>query len=502
VPTDSFFLLSVRIADLWSGELIEPVRKKVGKDLDEITHEFATRFGLPPEQIERLTIVIVNPPTGPTEPLLFVRTTKAYNRDKLIEKVSGKKAKAYKYKGQTVYGDNYGPFNAWFCYPLDDQSMVYSKGVGPIYGWIDHPAPKSAGNLADVLRLAAGKHSLTLGLDVKALNDAVGNKLPGETEPFKPLLEAISATLTVDLMEQSRAVVTLNFPTDKDAEAGVQPLKDGLDLAVAGLDRGLAELRKREKVTKIIELIERMRGVLKAVKIEREGKTLLATAHVKIDAATVGVAVTEAMREVRTARARTQSQSKLKHMGLAMLNYHDTQSGFPPYAIYDKNGKPLLSWRVMILPYLEQQDLYNQFHLDEPWDSAHNKKLLAKMPKVYASHADEKTLKDHTTHYQGFVGKGAFFQGKKGIGIRSVTDGLSNTLMIVEASKAVPWTKPEDLVYDPDKPLPELGLPGADKFEAGFGDGSVREIAKTIKPETLHALITLSGGEVINDKDF
>ncbi len=135
--------------------------------------------------------------------------------------------------------------------------------------------------------------------------------------------------------------------------------------------------------------------------------------------------------------------------------------------------------------------------------TAHNKKLLEKMPKLYASSGDEKTLKDHTTHYQGFVGEGAFFQGKKGLGIPSITDGLSNTLMIVEASKAVPWTKPEDLAYDPDKPLPELGLPGAKTFQAGFGDGSMRDIAKTIKPETLRALITCSGGEVVfGDGDF
>src|SRR6185437_3736578 len=104
----------------------------------------------------------------------------------------------------------------------------------------------------------------------------------------------------------------------------------------------------------------------------------------------------------------------------------------PPHAIYDKNGKPLLSWRVMILPYLEQQDLYKQFHLNEAWDSEHNKKLLAKMPKTYASARDEKTLKDHTTYYQGFVGKGAFFEGKQGLRFpQEFPDGTSNTLMIV-----------------------------------------------------------------------
>ncbi len=303
VPSDCFFLLSVRVADLWSGELVKPVRQKLTKDLDEAAREFEKRLGLPPEQVERLTIVIVDPPTGSSEPLLFVRTTKPYERAKVIavgEKAAGKKAKAHTYKGQTFYDVD----NDWSLYPIDDQSLVYSKGTSPIRGWIDHLTPKSEGNLAGALRLAAGKHSLTVGIDVKSFNDAVGNKLPGETAPFKPLLEAISATITVDLAEQSRAVAKLNFPTDKDTQAGVKPFKDGLSLAAAGMDRALTELRKQKNMTKIVALIERMQGVLKAAKIEQEGKTLQATVHIKIDAATVGVAAMEAMQEVRTARAR------------------------------------------------------------------------------------------------------------------------------------------------------------------------------------------------------
>src|SRR6516165_5495577 len=104
----------------------------------------------------------------------------------------------------------------------------------------------------------------------------------------------------------------------------------------------------------------------------------------------------------------------------------------------------MLSWRVMILPYIEQQNLYNQFHLNEPWDSEHNKKLLARMPVVYASPQDDRAVKEHSTYYQGFYGKSAFFEGKQGVRYPAAfTDGTSNTIMVVEASKAVPWTKPE-----------------------------------------------------------
>ena len=88
--------------------------------------------------------------------------------------------------------------------------------------------------------------------------------------------------------------------------------------------------------------------------------------------------------EIDAAR-RAQSMNNLKQFALAMHNYHDTNGKFPAASSFDKDGKPLLSWRVHVLPYLEQAELYKQFHLDEPWDSEHNKKLIEKMPNVLAS---------------------------------------------------------------------------------------------------------------------
>ena len=179
-----------------------------------------------------------------------------------------------------------------------------------------------------------------------------------------------------------------------------------------------------------------------------------------------------------------------------MHNYHDTHGRLPPAVVYGKYGQPLHSWRVLLLPYIEQKDLYAQFHLDEPWDSQHNKKLLAMMPKTYVSpQQDEKSIKEHETYYQGFVGKDAFFEGKKGLRYPAdFPDGTSNTIMIVEASKAVPWTKPEDIVYDPDKPLPKLGLPGSWSYLASLCDGSVRTITAKLTQRTLRLAITRNDG--------
>src|SRR5262249_36090654 len=162
--------------------------------------------------------------------------------------------------------------------------------------------------------------------------------------------------------------------------------------------------------------------------------------------------------------------------GLALHNYHDAMGAFPGAAMLDKNGKPLLSWRVAILPYLEENELYQEFKLDEPWDSKHNKKLIEKMPKLYAPTIKGKPAKANTTYYQVFTGPDAMFNPKAAFGLRlaNVTDGTSNTAMVVEAAQPVIWSKPDDVVYDAKKALPKLGGLFKEGFHVLRADGDVR----------------------------
>jgi hypothetical protein len=494
IPSDAIFLASMRFADLWNSDVTKPVRQKLAKEMKEGAKEFEKKFGLTADQVERLTMVFLNI-HGPGEPLFFVGTTKAYDRSKVLG--AGEKAKEEKHKGQTFYirGDNTA------VYPLGERAVVYGN-PNEIRGLIDQPA-KSDGNLAAALSLAAGKHSAVLAANVKAINDQVGEQLPGELEPFKPLFKANYGTLAMDVGEELRADVKLTFADEKQAKAAVDPARTGLDLARAGVERGIDELGKQKELAQFVGLLKQLHESLKAVKVEQDSKTLQASAHHKVDVATIGVVLMEAVQKVRESAARMQGQNNLKQIALAMHNYHDANGRFPPQATYNKDGKPLLSWRVLILPYIEQQNLYNQFHLDEPWDSEHNKKVLDMHPvKTYFSPLqDEKSMKERLTHYQGFYGKGAFFEGKQGIRIASITDGTSNTIMMVEAAKGVPWTKPEDIPFDPAKPLPKLGFPGAAGFSAALCDGSVRFMSKNIKMETLKSAITRDGGEVLG-QDF
>ncbi len=212
-----------------------------------------------------------------------------------------------------------------------------------------------------------------------------------------------------------------------------------------------------------------------------------------------------AVQSAREAARRAQCTNNLKQIALAMHNYHATTNTLPKPAITDKDGKPTLSWRVAILPYIEQQELYNRFHVDEPWDSPHNKALIKEMPVTYACPSRPPAEPGMTT-YQTFVGPGALFEDGKATGIADITDGTSNTIMFVEAKEAVTWTKPDDLKFDPGAAADESLYGGFSLhpggFNTSFADGSVRFIKRSISPIVFKALITRNGGEVIRADSF
>jgi hypothetical protein len=225
-----------------------------------------------------------------------------------------------------------------------------------------------------------------------------------------------------------------------------------------------------------------------------------------------------AFQKVRDAANRTQSQNNLKQIGLALHNFHSDHGMFPPPVVYDGEGKPLYSWRVLLLPYLGDAEcitVYRQFKLDEPWDSPQNRPLLDRMPRVY-KHPTHPEFSE--TVYQVVVGKGAMFETDpqatpqpiknppghppfprpvfaRGPMMRltDVRDGPSNTIMVIEATPAVPWTKPQDFTFAPNQPLPRLKLP----VNILYVDGAVTT-ARQLDDATFRGLITREGGEAVN----
>ncbi len=157
-----------------------------------------------------------------------------------------------------------------------------------------------------------------------------------------------------------------------------------------------------------------------------------------------------------SAYGRTVVQSLLE-IGLAIHNYVEKNGRLPPATVTDKTGRPLYGWRVAILPCVnndtEVAALARAFHFDEPWDSENNCRLLPRMPNAYRSPVSDQT---DATFYQVIVGPGTAFE-RPGLTFNDFPDGISNCFLVVEAADAVPWTKPADLIYDSNGPLPKFG---------------------------------------------
>ncbi len=208
--------------------------------------------------------------------------------------------------------------------------------------------------------------------------------------------------------------------------------------------------------------------------------------------------------QAREKAVRSQCMNNLRQIGLAMHNYHSDHNTFPAAFSTSKDGKPLLSWRVHLLPFLGQMALYQKFHLDEPWDSEHNRALISQMPVTYACPgANQAAIREGKTTYLTPRGPQTIFPGAQPVKVQEITDGTVNTIMVVDAgdSLAVTWTKPDD--WDIGAEPTGKGLFGhhPQGTNVCFADGSGRFLKETIKPKTLRELLTRNGGEVVDPSE-
>ena len=316
-----------------------------------------------------------------------------------------------------------------------------------------------------------------------------------------------SATLSLLLANTPK--VTLDLTAADEASA--EKLQRFVQLAV---QLASAELAKNGESWATVS-----RAIASSLEPRREGN------HVSISLSRDAPVVDKLLSEIVPTTAARISESafrnhrmnQMKQLGLAMHIYHDRHDHFPAAsAIRDAEGKPLLSWRVALLPYLEASELYNKFRLDEPWDSPHNLPLLKEMPKVFADPAARRLASGGLTTYQVPVGPATLFAPAnqtatlerkrlffgEGFTYKQVTDGTSATLMLTEVAgeHAVPWTKPADWEVDPAKPLAALRQPGRAIAVGAWADGSARAF-RTDMDEQEFAKVLTKGGEEITDSD-
>ncbi len=477
-------------------------------DLEYLPRELATvmgerEFGLDPLQIEDV-LAVVGPLSMQAPPdygvaLRFARPVTLpaqLTEGRSPVNIGGKQAFA---------GAN--PMQPLICQG-DPQTLLL--GTATMLGsMLEAPSDQQATRLRSMLSKAPQVHGYAI-MDIEAVRPFL-QQVIGQAPPGPPAIEALKKA--PELLNTLQLRVTVGQPSGFIFEGVDAPaaqkwrliMKDALSFAkqmiMAEMSKEMADGDDPEMQEATQAYMRRIADSIEASLQPQVRDTEVFLAMRNNNMATTGVLVAlllPAVQAAREAARRVQSVNNLKQLMLAMHNHHATFKRFPPQAIKDKNGKPLLSWRVKLLPYLDENALYEQFHLDEPWDSEHNRQLISQMPLVYRS---PNLSLDGKTIYLGIEHEDAVFpKNGDGLGLRNITDGTSNTLAMVEADAdhAVIWTKPEDLEFDPADPMKGLGNLRPGGFNAGMCDGSVRFIANTIDPDMLRALITIGGGEVVN----
>ena len=260
---------------------------------------------------------------------------------------------------------------------------------------------------------------------------------------------------------------------------------------------------KPEDAQLVGEFIATISKALADTQIQADAATVTARTSIDIAPPMIGAVVMPALAASREAAMRAQTMNNLKQLALGVYLYADKHGDrFPPPVVVGPDGKTKHSWRVEVLPLLNLADtdaVYKEYRLDEPWDSEHNRKLIDKMPAVFRDpHEDASST---NASYFMPTGKGTIGGSEDGVKILDIKDGTANTIVLVDAKRNIPWTKPEDIEIDadPTKPLPKFGghLIPEGLFVAAFADGHVECIAGEVDPKFLRALFTIAGGEAI-----
>ncbi len=487
----------------------------LGKLVDEIgaMQRFEKTFGLPLSQIADMKFVMTQ--LGPHFERTIVQSTKPHDWKKDIEKsIPG-------VVEQHLGNSTYLTLDKSSSKPLPSAVMEF----GPSFYFPDDRTA-IGGSEEEIKKIVAGGEKLMDDKMFPGMTTAqVGVWVDHQIIQFyfagvissmiRPLIDQTKhATFTANLLtnpssKEEQAVLSLLL--DCDSAEGAKQVASTLEAAITLGKNMLASHLKmvegmvanappeaKDKITLALAMGKLATRAIENLKVDNGGGTtfVMASTNFVLPLEELTAMIAPVMAANHEAVLRNVSMSNLKQLGLANYMFENANKHFLAPAIYDGSGKPLLSWRVAILPYLEQEALYKEFHLDEPWDSEHNKALIAKMPAVFRDPHEP----ENSTNASYFMptGMGTIGGNKEGVKVQNITDGTSKTIMLVEAKRDIPWTKPEDIEIDPDasKPLPKFGghITG-DIFAATFADGHVEILNDSLDPKTLRAMFTIAGGE-------
>ena len=530
LPQETELIIHLKIADAWQAPLLKGLLS--GPQAAQGVAQMQQLTGLAPTDLESVTVGQINlvgstpvlmpvalPSSGVLPKynfLIVVRSKKPVDVQQLTSqlvqsqpsqvKVADHNGKSY-IEGSGPYPDQ--PFGAWFV----DANTLIGGSTPELFAAMDRG--ETVTPRAEFRAVDASPHLLFVVApkDATSMLTEMLQTAPPPTPDTPPAVtamqQAIQSSMTAVTVGLSvKGGVDLQSSIVFKDEASASKVKPGVEAIVAAVRPRLASLQSTTPplVFELGEMLLNNIQVSEQSQVAKIATSIPDSAQQKLEqlpAVAMGMAMTGGMPFSAAPKAAAESTAKnnLKMILLAFHNYHDTHQTFPPAYNLGSDGKGLLSWRVHILPFIEQAELHKQFHLNEPWDSDHNKKLIPLMPATYASSDDAELKSQGRTRYVIPFGSGLAFEGEDGIKIADFLDGTSNTIVVVEVTSdpfaSVVWTQPSELVVDLNEPFRSLAGSRGDHFLAGMADGSVRAIKNSVLAETLKALFTRKGGEVI-----
>ena len=455
-------------------------------------------------------------PMGPPEYGLVIKFTKPFRGSSINPQI-----RAHAQLGDLAgrrYLQSQDPMLPSFYGP-DNQTLIVAPDA-TLRRLVESAGQSQSGPIIDRVQNVPAGNDLYAAVDIESLRPLImmglaqaQAKVPPDALPFLEAPNLISAAeLTFNVSGAPMSLVV-----HANDESAAQQLETLMDEATRKYQEQMRAQFTEQAMSEdpveraMAQYVERVSGSwTEPFMPEREGASLVffrsegrdPARQQLTNIAVIGILVAlllPAVQAAREAARRTQSMNNMKQLMLALHVHQDAKRSFPAHAIYSPDGKPLLSWRVQMLQYLEESPLYEQFRLDEPWDSEHNRALIPRMPAVFQN--PNLPNPEGKTNYLAVVGEPCVFDGtEKGKSIREITDGTSNTIMLVEAApdQAVEWTKPDDWEYDSNNPKAGLGGLRPGGWIAALADGSVRFVPEMIDPEQLKAMFTSTGGEKID----
>lgn len=479
-------------------------------------------LGLDPVDVDQVIAVVEPPLAGPPEYGVILKMNKPFTLQRIPEELRAHTVEAQ--AGTRPFLKSQNPMLPGFYMPDDQTLFIATQNM--LKKQFATNKPQFSNAFSQRISARTAQDDAYLCVDLETLRPFIqmatamgAREVPPEFQHFLKAPELASgAELSVSISGAAPSSLLLHANDSRDADQLAGMVDQAIDMGKAQMVAQSTEMTQNEDP--IVQAMGRygLRVSEKAYdsfRPQRDGDTFiifqvdpnnesLAT-HQLTTVAVVGILVAlllPAVQAAREAARRNQSMNNLKQLMLSLFNYESVHKNFPAHASYSDDNKPLLSWRVHVLPYIEGgKALYDQFHLDEPWDSPHNKQLIPLMPAVFNSPNSSLDPTQGKSNYVVPTGEGLAFDGSAtGMKIRQFTDGLSNTIAMLEVDDSVApvWTQPQDIIYDSTDPTAGVMVRPGNVFSAAFSDGSVQAISLDIDLETLKGMFTRAGGEVIN----